>query len=405
MRALLILLFTLFMGAAQAQVTPGTSPLTIQKGGTGAATAAGARTSLGLAIGTNVEAWDADLDCLAALATTGVLQRTGNGTCTALTSAQLTALINPATASLAGLVPAFPNNTTTFLRGDLTYATLNFAALGATIGSLTLKASPVGADIFVIGDSAASGALKQTTLADAFAAFSSGVSSLNTLTGAVTTNVVLQEFFATGTYTPTAGMLHAILECVGSGAGGGSAAGSATSSFGGGGGGSGGRSMKKVTAAQIATAGGTLAVTIGAAGVGGAAGSNNGTAGAAASMGSLVIANGGAAGLFGSVAQVGMGGAGGTAGTGDEASAGMAGGWGIFATGVTTVVLPSGFGGSSGYGGGGIPVSGGSAAFTGTNAGPYGSGGSGAFANNTATTAAGGNGSLGKCTALDFVNM
>jgi hypothetical protein len=46
-------------------------------------TAATMRTNLGLVIGTNVEAWDADLDCFAALATTGVLKRTGAGTCSA----------------------------------------------------------------------------------------------------------------------------------------------------------------------------------------------------------------------------------------------------------------------------------------------------------------------------------
>lgn len=60
-----------------------TLPVSVVNGGTGATTAAGARTNLGLAIGTNVQAWDADLDCLAALASTGVLKRTGAGTCAA----------------------------------------------------------------------------------------------------------------------------------------------------------------------------------------------------------------------------------------------------------------------------------------------------------------------------------
>lgn len=43
-----------------------TTPATIAEGGTNAATASAARTSLGLAIGTNVQAWDTDLDTLAA---------------------------------------------------------------------------------------------------------------------------------------------------------------------------------------------------------------------------------------------------------------------------------------------------------------------------------------------------
>lgn len=74
---------------------------------------------------------------MAQVATATFLGRTtaSTGNVEALTATQATALLNLATASVKGLAPAFPNNTTTFLRGDGTYA----AAVGTTTAALTFN--------------------------------------------------------------------------------------------------------------------------------------------------------------------------------------------------------------------------------------------------------------------------
>lgn len=72
---------------------------------------------------------------LARLPTMGagtVLGSVAGGSPAQLSSAQFTALINAATATLSGALPAWPNNTTTFFRGDGTYAAVSAAGLNYT---------------------------------------------------------------------------------------------------------------------------------------------------------------------------------------------------------------------------------------------------------------------------------
>lgn len=216
-----------------------------------------------------------------------------------------------------------------------------------------------------------------------------------------------QKFTANGTYTPDANLLYAIVEGVGGGAGGGGAAGTLTAFFGAGGGGSGAYSRLIVDKATI---GASQAVTIGAGGAGGAAGSNNGSVGGDTSLGSILIAKGGSGGLFGSVAQTGAGGAGGstTGGVGDIVSAGDPGSPSIYNNGSSAAgITPGGNGGSAALGGGGAPGPAftGSAATAGTAGTGFGSGGSGAVASNTVSTAAGGAGSGGLIFITEFCSQ
>ncbi|WP_424361434.1 DUF2793 domain-containing protein [Methylocystis parvus] len=182
----------------------------------------------------------------------------------------------------------------------------------------------------------------------------------------------IQSFVTSGVYTPTPGMRFVDVVLFGAGGGGGSGARQAAgaSASGGGGGGGGGIARGRFTSAQI---GASRAVTIGAAGAGGAPQSANGapglsgTAGGDTSFGTLLKAFGGGAGSGGGL-SIGSGGGGGSGFTarGNDASAAAGGG------------------GSQGQGNGGSAAAGGGCSLAG-----HGAGGGGGP--NAAAGAAGGN--------------
>lgn len=149
--------------------------------------------------------------------------------------------------------------------------------------------------------------------------------------GTYAKQTIIHVFTASGIYTPTPGMKFATVFNFGAGGGAGSGARAAPGAAAGGGcgGGGGGLAQGWFSAAQI---GPSQAVTIGAAGVGGApqtadsTAGNNGTAGGATTFGSLLYAGGGGFGQGGALgANCGGGGAGNSSASGGNGAAGVGG--------------------------------------------------------------------------------
>lgn len=216
-------------------------------------------------------------------------------------------------------------------------------------------------------------------------------------------------FGASQTYTPSANLLGVLVECIGGGGAGGgvAAAGAQGYVLCAAGGGAGGRSIRFLTAAQIAAAG-TIGVTIGAGGLGVSAGT--GGSGGGTSFGSLCAGAGGAGAGYVSTGQMSGAGPGGTAsnGTGDlkfNGNAGQSGHYQSLAA-QTNIIITRGKGGDSSYGPGGTEVVGNSVAYgaNGNPGGGFGAGGSGAISNQqNASNFGGGNGYSGLCLVTEFL--
>lgn len=226
-----------------------------------------------------------------------------------------------------------------------------------------------------------------------FQTLASGIASVN-----------VQTITSSGTYTPTANCLYAVVQICGGGGGGGGAddtSGTPDSRSAGGGGGGGGYAQKTIFSPTPQT------VTIGAGGAGGV-GSAIGTAGGTTSFGAIMSATGGAAGDGGGNIvltpdfYVNNPNAGGVGSGGDVNSYGgysfylmIFGGAAGFSIGAT--------GGSSIFGKGGLaPIAGVTFGQNGGNGSGYGAGGGGACTAQ-ATAKTGGNGTAGVCIVTEFI--
>ncbi len=261
-----------------------------------------------------------------------------------------------------------PTTTTIRIDGIKTGNTYYSTITAPTAAASVLFANNTTGDIQALAPSVTNGqVLTQTATGPAWQAM-----------GALNNVVVLTS---NGTYTPSAATKSIFVKIVGGGGGGGGVAATVSAStedaLAAGGGGAGGYCEY-----YVATVAASYPVTVGAAGTGGAAGANPGSAGGASTFNGTVTASGGSGGN-GCAATVGIfynaGGAGGAAAGGTVNIPGITGGNGVIYVNSASPAVCSGVGGSGSLGQGGISPYIINQSTIGKSGTGYGSGGSGAI--------------------------